>query len=103
VFGLTPAASNGLIGMVVDQLRAGVEIPLQAELVGLLDGDLRCVFAPVDVLAWDGWFDTATSWYRGGPFEVVQLLYPDRNGFLPYEAGYDRRMRLAQPVVGVVG
>jgi hypothetical protein len=102
VFGLTPAASNGLIGMVVEQLRAGVEIPLQAELVGLLDNDLRCVFAPVDVLAWDGWFDVATSWYRGGPFEVVQLLYPDRNGFLPYETGYDQRMRLAQPVVGVV-
>jgi hypothetical protein len=101
VFGLTPAASNGLIGMVVEQLRAGLEIPLGAELVGLLDHDLRCVFAPVDVLAWDGWFDTATAWYRGGPFEVVQLVYPDRNGFLPYELGYDQRMRLAQPVVGV--
>jgi Domain of unknown function (DUF4262) len=103
VFGLTPAASNGLIGMVVEQLRSGVEIPLQAELVGLLDHDLRCVFAPVDVVVWDGWFDTATSWYRGGPFEVVQLVYPDRNGCLPYEPGYDQRMRFAQPVVGAVG
>ena len=33
---------------------------------------------------------------------MVQLIYPDRNGFLPYEAGFDqRRMRLAQPVIGM--
>jgi hypothetical protein len=30
---------------------------------------------------------------------MVQLLYPDRNGFLPYESGYEQRMRLAQPVI----
>ena len=33
---------------------------------------------------------------------MVQLLYPDRNGFLPYEAGFDQRMRYAQPVIGNV-
>ena len=42
----------------------------------------------------------AIAWYRGEPFELVQLLYPDRNGFMPYEAGYDQRMRFAQPVLG---
>jgi hypothetical protein len=31
---------------------------------------------------------------------MVQLVYPDRNGFMPYETGYEQRMRLAQPVVG---
>ena len=30
------------------------------------------------------------------------MLLDHRNGFLPYEAGYDQRMRLAQPVVGTV-
>jgi hypothetical protein len=30
------------------------------------------------------------------------LLYPDRNGFMPYETGYDQRMRLAQPVLGAL-
>jgi len=34
---------------------------------------------------------------------VVQLLYPDRNGFMPYELGYDQRLRFAQPVIGQVG
>ena len=45
VFGLTPVAANGLIGLVADALRGGTEIPLGVELVGLLDNDLRCAFA----------------------------------------------------------
>lgn len=102
VFGLTPAAANGLAGLVVDALRGGTEIPTGVELVGLLDNDLRCVFAPVDLGAEGHRFGTAAAWYAGQPFEMVQLLYPDRKGFMPYEAGYDQRMRLAQPVVGTL-
>ena len=51
---------------------------------------------------WAPLLDTAAKWYRGAPFEAVQLLWPDRNGFLPYEAGFEHRMRLAQPVIGTL-
>ena len=103
VFGLTPVASNGLITLVVDALRGGTEIPLGVELVGLLDNDLRCMFASVDTDSAEGTFATLDAWYRGQPYAVVQLLYPDRNGFMPYEPGYDQRLRFAQPVIGQVG
>ena len=102
VFGLTPVAAKGLIELVADACRGGTEIPLGVELVGLLDNELRCIFAPVDLDVWGPYFATAASWYRGAPFEIVQLLYPDRNGFLPYEVGYEQRMVLAQPVIGSV-
>lgn len=102
VFGLTPAAANGLVTLVADACRGGTEIPLGVELVGLLDNELRCVFAPVDLDANGHLFSTASSWYRGEPFSLVQLLYPDRNGFLPYESGFDQRLRFAQPVIGSV-
>ena len=102
VFGLTPVAAQGLVQMVVDVLRGGTEIPIGVQLVGLLDNELRCMFAPIDMEAWGTWFSTLESWYRGQPVEVVQLIYPDRNGCLPYEPGFERRMRLAQPVVGTV-
>ena len=78
------------------------KIPLGVELVGLLDNELRCMFAPVDLDVWGPYFATAMSWYRGAHFEMVQLVYPDRNGFLPYEVGYEQRMALAQPVIGSV-
>lgn len=100
VFGLTPVAANGLVTLVADACRGGTEIPLGVELVGLLDNDLRCVFAPIDLGEWGALFETATAWYRGVSHPMVQLLYPDRNGFMPYEAGYEQRLRLAQPVVG---
>ena len=102
LFGLAPVAAQGLLAMVVDLLRSGTEIPLMVELVGLLDNDLRCLFAPVDTDQYAELFATAKAWYRGEPFEMVQLLWPDRNGFLPTEVGYAQNMRLAQPVIGAV-
>ena len=83
VFGLTPAAGAG-VGLVADVRRGGTEIPLDVELVGLLDNELRCRFDPID-LQGGGLSTTAAAWYRGEPFEVVQFVYPDRNGFLPDE------------------
>jgi hypothetical protein len=103
VFGLTPAAANGLIGLVIDALRGGTEIPFGVELIGLLDNELRCVFAPIDLDEHGAAFTTATAWYRGARYSMVQLLYPDRNGFMPYEAGFEQRLRLAQPVMGAPG
>ncbi|MFN3254117.1 MAG: DUF4262 domain-containing protein [Ilumatobacter sp.] len=102
VFGLTPVASNGLVGLVADACRGGTDIPLGVELVGLLDNDLRCVFAPIDLDRWGAWFATATAWYRGDLKPMVQLLYPDRNGFLPYETGFEQRLVHAQPVIGTL-
>jgi hypothetical protein len=102
VFGLTPVAANGLVTLVADACRGGTEIPIGVELVGLLDNELRCVFAPIDMGEWHALFTAATSWYRGETQPMVQLLYPDRNGFLPYEAGFEQRMRFAQPVIGHV-
>jgi hypothetical protein len=102
VFGLTPVAAKGLIELVTDACRGGTEIPLGVELVGLLDNELRCVFAPVDLAVWGPYFATAAAWYRGEAFEMVQLVYPDRNGFLPYEVGFEQRLTFAQPVIGTV-
>ena len=102
VFGLTPVASNGLVTLVADACRGGTEIPLGVEVIGLLDNELRAMFAPIDLSIWGSLFETSLAWYRGEQRSIVQLLYPDRNGFMPYEAGFDQRLRLAQPVVGSV-
>ena len=102
IFGLAPAAANGLVTLVADACRGGTAIPLGAELLGLLDNDLRCVFAPIDPAVAAQHFSTAVSWFQGEQLDMVQMLYPDRNGFLPYESGFDQRLRLAQPVVGKV-
>jgi hypothetical protein len=100
VLGLTPVAAKGLLGLVVDVLRSGVEIPIDAVFAGLLDNDLRAALLTVDVETVGDLFATATAWYRGAPFRVVQLAWPDRKGWLPWEPGFDHRLLLAQPVIG---
>ena len=99
VVGLAPATANDVISVAVDALKSGTDIPTGCELVGLLDGEQRCAFAPLTD-------EVATSWcpaleeFTTASISVVQMLYPDRQGFLPYEAGYEQRMRYAQPVIG---
>jgi len=102
VLGLSPSDAHGLIELVVDLRRSGTEIPVGEELVGLLGNEMRCAFAPVDRAEHGGYFATATAWYDGADFEVVQFLYPDRNGFLPYEMGFEQRLKFAQPVIGTM-
>ena len=89
--------------MVAGLLRDGTEIPVGVDLTGLFDNDLRCRFAPIAPDEVPPLLGTAVAWRKGRPFDAVQLLWPDRNGFLPHEAGFDRRMVLAQPVVADVG
>lgn len=103
VFGLTPATARGLFDMVAGLLRDGTEIPVGVDLTGLFDNDLRCRFAPIAPDEVPPLLGTAVAWRKGRPFDAVQLLWPDRNGFLPHEVGFDRRMVLAQPVVADVG
>ncbi len=102
VFGLQPAAARGLFDMIADLLRGGTEIPVGVTLTGLFDNDLRCIFAPIDAAVATALFTTGVAWRRGRPFDIVQLLWPDRNGFLPTEVGFDQRVKLAQPVIGEV-
>jgi hypothetical protein len=103
VFGLTPVAANGLLELVAAMLDGGTEIPIDVELVGLFDNELRCRFGAIATEDARLMLPTAVAWRRGAAFDAVQLLWPDRNGFLPTEPGFDQRMVAAQPVVAITG
>ena len=103
VFGLTPVAARGLIGLVAELL-LGWHARSRSARRWSACSTTSCGRGspPVDLAQWGALFEVAASWYRCDDFDVVQLIYPDRNGFLPYEAGFDQRMRYAQPVIGIV-
>lgn len=106
--GLSPSAANGLLSMIVGLLAGGTDLPVGPELVGVLDNDLRCRLAPIADDRMSAWMPLAPAWYAAHPANsgasdmlgAVQLLYPDRQGFLPYEDEFDSRMRFAQPLIG---
>ena len=101
IFGLAPVAVKGLIDLVIEQVTSGVEIPRDVPLVGLLDNELRCVFSTVDVKDHAHLFTTGVKWNRGKVGDMLQLVWPDRNGWLPYEPGFDASMRMVQPTIGI--
>jgi hypothetical protein len=88
--------------MVVDLVRQGVEVPVGELFVGLLDNDLRAALLPVDLDVYGALFTSATGWYGEEPYRVVQLTWPDRSGWLPWESGFGARVSRAQPVIGAV-
>ncbi|MBS1838674.1 MAG: DUF4262 domain-containing protein, partial [Actinobacteria bacterium] len=36
-------------------------------------------------------------------WRMLQFIWPDRSGLLPWDPGYDERLRLAQPIIGSTG
>jgi len=100
VFGLTPVAARGLLGLLVEFLAGGTELPIGPVFVGLLDGEQRCALLPVEVQECAELFDAATDWHGTTGYRVVQLTWPDRNGWLPWEPGFEHRLVNAQPVLG---
>ena len=99
-WGLAPAAARGLIDLVAAQVAAGIELPVGAVFAGLLENDLRSALLTVDVEVADPRFPGAALFYGERPFRMQQFVWPDRAGLLPWEDGYDQRLRVAQPVIG---
>lgn len=105
IFGLQAPAARGLLGMVADQHAGGVELPVDAVFVGLLESDLPCALLPVDLGVHRPLFPDAEALAarRVGSnttFRMLQFVWPDRQGRLPWDHDYDRRLTVAQPVVG---
>ena len=102
LFGLTPVAANGLAELLVSFLVDGVDVPVDAVLTGLLDNELRCALLTIDGEVYGELFVAATDWHKGEPYRIVQFAWPDKNGWLPWESGFEHRLLFAQPVVGAV-
>jgi hypothetical protein len=100
IFGLQGAAARGLLGMIADQHGGGVALPVGGVFVGLLEGDLPCALLEVDVETHAGLVPDDVAFHGGTGFRLQQFVWPDRSGRLPWDEGYDERLRLAQPVIG---
>lgn len=96
IVGLKPVAAKGLAGLIADLLAGGTQIPVGELFRGLYDGDLRAALLPVDVGATGAMFEGASAWYGEAPFRMVQLAWPDRDGWLPWEPGFDPALGAVQ-------
>lgn len=105
IFGLRAVAARGLLGLIADQYEGGVDLPVDAVFLGLLENDLPCALLPIDVDEHGDLFPDAAALLGGAAagWQVLQFVWPDRNGRFPWDQDYDQRLRVAQPVVGRTG
>ena len=105
VVGLSPVACRGLFDLLADALSGGTELPVGAAFIGLLDGGQPCALLPVDSAANAELFPSLTEHHTlagraPAAFEMVQLIWPDGAGVLPWEPGFDEALLVHQLMIG---
>ena len=93
VVGLSPVACRGIFDLVADALAGGTELPIGAPFVGLLDGDQPCALIPVDASTTVKLFPALAEHHElagqgRAAFAMVQLVWPDDGGSLPWEPDF---------------
>lgn len=100
IFGLQPVAARGLLDLISLQVEAGIKLP-EGTFIGLLDNDLPSALLPLDLDDFAPLFPDAGAFHGEDGFRMSQFVWPDRQGYLPWDEGYDNRLRLAQPILAV--
>lgn len=105
VLGLSPVACRGLFDLLADALAGGTELPLGPAFIGLLEGDQPCALLTVDSASTAALFPAlrehqALAGRDEDRFRMVQLVWPDQHGALPWEPGFDPALAPVQPLLG---
>lgn len=101
VVGLSPVACRGLFDLLADALLGGTELPIGAPFVGLLEDDQPCALLPLEPASTAELFPSLTEHHSaaGDPpnaFQMVQLVWPDPSGVLPWEPGFPPELATVQ-------
>lgn len=86
VFGLQPATAQLVLADMATLLRKGQRFDPYVRLANLFGADLEVEFRPVRDDAFARYLPGAVSFY-GAPFRAWVMLWPDKAGRLPGEAG----------------
>ncbi len=96
MFGLDVDTMHTLINDVGEMVRGGGNFVSGSRSAELLEG-FTCEFRTV-AKSQSGEHMTYTLWYYGHDnFPSLQLVWPDMDGNLPWEEGFDERYRADQP------
>jgi hypothetical protein len=101
VMGLAPAVGGRLINNIGNQIRAGANFQ-PGEVYTELLSNFSATFTPIASEHYRDHLGYALWYYRSllpKSFPALQLIWPDRSGQFPWEAGYDRRFFSLQRVL----
>lgn len=101
IFGLSPLIATALLNDLYSKVSAG-EIRVRDWLVDTSLANLPMTFRRADPDKIDEWMTATFAWSRkklGRDPECYVMVWPDREGKFPWDAGFDERFRGIQPDV----
>ena len=99
VFGLPADVARELIDVIATEVSHERKFDAGVEADDLIEG-YRAQFLAVPHACHERFFGLARWAYEGDEFRVVQLVYPDQRGMMPWAAGVSEGFLMAQPVIG---
>ena len=95
IFGLELEMMHRLVNDAGRRIRQGLGYKEGQRYDDLLKG-YQCEFRKVNPNRHDGLLNYAIWYYKGSPFPVLQLVWPDQTGLFPWEDGFNERFRKKQ-------
>jgi hypothetical protein len=99
VVGLGLDVMHGMINTAGKMIRDGQPFKAKRSYRGLLAGDYECSFRTVHASRYDEWVGQAQVFYDGDDFELLQCVWPDREGRFPWEPKVHGGFVGAQPIL----
>jgi hypothetical protein len=105
VIGLSHESAGMLLNAVGERIRQHGRLETDTRYTDLLSNGLGLSFVEAaedrarDLMRLANWYYEAASHRTGTRYRVLQLVWPDSDGRLPWEPGYDTRFNHVQPVL----
>lgn len=100
VIGLKRELAHSMINECYKRMKAGISMPVGAEVDELLGGDFKCLIGevlPIHFAEYMGW----AKWlYKGEGFRAQQIIFPSTAGVYPWEPEASEWFRNRQPLLG---
>lgn len=98
IFGMELDAMHAFLNHLGALVCAGRRFESGQEYEGIFEG-MRCAFRAVAPRWLDVFFGNAAWHYRSAEVPILQCLWPDESGLLPWEPGFDESWREVQPLL----
>jgi hypothetical protein len=98
VFGLDAGVMQSLLNVAAHDIMKGSRFEVGGFSSDVL-ADHSVAFAAVSPEAYEYYLGAAVRFYGGNSFSALQVIWPDRNGRYPWDAGVDQWVRWSQPAL----
>ncbi len=88
IFGLPAESAHAILSAIAHEIKQGESMPLHTPVGNILGGDFKVIFKPFDPGAHGDYLNVAVGSYKTSEFRTQLMLWPDKNGQFPTEAGY---------------